>query len=43
MRVEHDAPAGMPSLGGGDGGDWISEPGGGVKRVRLNRKLLHTS
>ena len=22
----------------GDGGDWISGPGGGVKRVRLNRK-----
>ena len=38
MRLECGAPAVMLGLGGGDGGDWISGPGGGVKRVRLNRK-----
>ena len=38
IRVDQGAPAGMLSFGGGDGGDWISGPGGGVKRVRLNRK-----
>ena len=38
LRVEHSAPAVVPGFDGGDGGDWISGPGGGVKRVRLKRK-----
>ena len=32
------APADMPCFNGGGGVNWISGPGGGVKRVRLNRK-----
>ena len=36
--MDHGAPVVMPGFEGGDGGDWISGPGGGVKRVRLNRK-----
>ena len=35
---EHGAPAAMPGFRGSGGVDWISGPGGGVKRVRLNRK-----
>ena len=31
-------PVVVPGFDGGDGGDWISGPGGGVKRVRPNRK-----
>ena len=38
VRVEQGAPAVMPGFEGGDRGDWISGPGGGVRRVRLNRK-----
>ena len=38
MRVEYGAPAVMLGFEGGDGGDWIFGPGGGVERVRLNRK-----
>ena len=37
-RVEHGAPAAVPGFEVGDGGDWISGPGGCVGRVRLNRK-----
>ena len=41
MRVEHGAPAVLPGFGGGGGGggvDMIGGPGGGVQRVRLDRK-----
>ena len=31
------APAALAGFDGGGGGDWISGPGGGAKRVRLNR------
>ena len=34
--VEHSAPP--LGFDGGGGVDWVSGPGGGVKRVRLNRK-----
>ena len=43
VRVDHSAPAGPPGFDGGGGIDWVSGPGGGVKRVRLNRKIQHTS
>ena len=36
VRVEHGAPDVMPGFS--DGVDWISGPGGGVIRVRRNRK-----
>ena len=39
--MEHGAPAVMPGFEGGDGGGWISGPGGGVKRVQLDTKLSH--
>ena len=32
-----------PGARGDAGVSWVRGPGGGVKRVRLNRKLLHTS
>ena len=38
VRVERGAPAVMPGFEGDGGGDWISGPGGDVRRVRLNRK-----
>ena len=38
VRVERSAPALMPGFEGDGGVDWISGPGGGVKRVRLIRK-----
>ena len=34
----HCAPVPVPGLRGDAGVDWVSGPGGGVKRVRLNRK-----
>ena len=37
-QEEHSAPVVMPGSDGGGGVIWISGPGGGVKRVRLNRK-----
>ena len=42
LRVKHGAPAVLPGFEGGGGGDWVSGPGGGVKRVRLNRKTPGT-
>ena len=38
IRVDNGAPVVMPGFESGDGVDWISGPGGGVKRVRLNRR-----
>ena len=38
MRVEHSAPAVLPGFDGGCRVDWVGGPGGGVRRVRLNRK-----
>ena len=38
VRVEHGALAVMLGFRVGDGVDWIGGLGGGVKRVRLNRK-----
>ena len=38
VRVEHTVLAVMPGFEGGDGSDWISGSGGGVKRVRLHRQ-----
>ena len=34
----HGAPVLVPGFRGDAGVDWVSGPGGGVKRVRLNRK-----
>ena len=42
LRVEHGALAVVPGFEGGDGGDWIGGPGGGVGRVRVNRKSSST-
>ena len=42
MRVEHSAPAVLPDFVGGGRVDWVVGPGGGVKKVRLNRKNPHT-
>ena len=43
VRVERGAPAVVPGSEGDGRVDWISGPGGGVERVRLNRKKLqHT-
>ena len=38
LRVEHSADAGLPGFNGGGSVDWVSGPGGDVKRVQLNRK-----
>ena len=38
MRVEHCSHAVLPGFDGGGRVDWVSGPGGGVKRVRLDRK-----
>ena len=38
LRVEYGAPTAMPGFRGGGGVGWMSEPGGGVKRFRPNRK-----
>ena len=38
--VEHGAPAVMHGFEGGDGGGWISGPGGGVKKSPTKHKTL---
>ena len=38
LRVEHGASALEPGFGGSGGVDYVRVPGGGVERVRLNRK-----
>ena len=38
VHEESSAPAVLSGFGGGGGVGWISGPGGGVQRVRLNRK-----
>ena len=38
VQGEHTAPAIWPRSGEAGGVDWVSGPGGGVKRFRLNRK-----
>ena len=41
---DHSAVAAVPGARGDAGVNWVRRPGGGVKRVRLNRKKLqHTS
>ena len=43
VRVEHCSHAVLPGFDGGGRVDWVVGPGGGVERVRLNRKKLqHT-
>ena len=37
--VEHGAPAAVAGFRSGGGVDWISGPGGDVKRVRLHRQI----
>ena len=42
VRVEPCVQAGPPCLHDGIGVDWVRGPGGGGKRVRLNRKIQRT-
>ena len=42
VRVEHCSHAVLPGFDGGGRVDWVVGPGGGVERVRLNRKNSST-